>query len=314
MTDETKKTAESTENVNAAVENAGGSAAVQPEKGRSKLARIIGIIVLILVILVIACVVFIGSIIKGAVQEVGSSVTKCPITVKNVGVSLLRGKLTVNDLVVGNPEGFKTESAFKLTKVYVDLEMSSLFKDKIIIDEIQIVGPEITYEVATLKLTSNIGAIQKNVKESLPAGDDKDKEEKKEAPKKPGKKIQINHVIVSDGQINVSATALGGHALSVPLPTIEMKDIGKDKEVTSTEAAAKILQRTLTGVVDAATDAIKNAGKALKDAGKGIKDAGKGIKDAGKGIKDAGKSIKDAGKGIKDAGKGLLKSITGNKD
>ena len=233
--------------------------------------RIVGIIVIVLIVLLIAGVVFAGRIVKSSIQEVGSMVTKCDIKVEDVDLSLLRGKLTIDNLVVGNPEGFKTESAFKLGKVHVDLVPSSLFKDRIIINDIQVIGPEITYEVAPIKLTSNIGAIQKNVESFLPASDDdKDKEKEKKKEDKPGKKIQINHVIVKDGKINVSATFAGGNALPIPLPKIEMNDIGKEKEVSGVEASAEVLNKTLGGVVAAAGDSVKSIGSSVGEGIKGL--------------------------------------------
>lgn len=242
---------------------------------KCKVFKIIGIVLVVLLVLLFGGLMFAGSIIKASVQEVGSMVTKCDITIDDVDLSILRGKLTIKDLVVGNPEGFKTDSAFKLSKVYVDLVPSSLFSDRIIINDVQVIAPDITYEMAPIKLTSNIGAIQKNVESFLPSSDDKEekKEEKKED--KPGKKIQINHVIVSDGHINVSATFAGGHALPIPLPKVEMNDIGKEKEVAGPEALAEILNNILSSVVKVASDSAKSIGNAVGEGIKGIFGKGK---------------------------------------
>ena len=253
---------------------------------KCKVIKIIGIIVILLVVALLAAVLFAGSIVKSSIKEIGGVVTKCDINIDDIDLSLLRGKLTIENLVVGNPEGFQTESAFKLGKVYVDLVPSSLFKNRIIINDVQVLGPEITFEAAPLKMTSNIGSIQKNVESFLPASDDKDdkKDEKKE--KKPGKKVQINHVIVSDGKINVSATFAGGHAISIPLPNIEMNDIGKEKEVTGLEASAEVLNKTLGSVVTAASGSVKSIGTSVTEGFKGILGGGK---DKDKGKSDEGK-------------------------
>ena len=140
---------------------------------KSKAVIIIGIIVIVLIVALVAALMYPGMIIKHSIQEIGGMVTKCDISIDDIDLSLLRGKLTIENLVVGNPEGFKTDSAFKLGKVHVDLVPSSLFKDRIIINDVQVIGPEITFEVAPIKLTSNIGSIQKNVESFLPASDDR---------------------------------------------------------------------------------------------------------------------------------------------
>ncbi len=243
---------------------------------KCKLLKVLGIIVVLIVILAVAGIMFAGSLIKTGIQTIGSTVTKCDITVENVSLSVLRGHLRIDNLVVNNPEGYKTPSAFTLTKVEVNLIPKSLLSDKIIVKEVEIIAPEVTYEVDPLKFSSNIGSIQKNVESFLPAGDDKEKEEKEEKKEeKPGKKIQIDHVLIDDGKINVSATIAGGHSLPVPLPKIEMNDIGKEKEVTSLEATASILSKMFTGVIDAGNEAIKSIGSGIKSAGGAVVEGAK---------------------------------------
>ena len=58
---------------------------------------------------------------------------------------------------MGNPEGFKTPGLFELGLIDIQLDVASLFKKLVVIREIRIEGPEITYERA-LK-NSNIGQL-----------------------------------------------------------------------------------------------------------------------------------------------------------
>ena len=74
---------------------------------KCKLLKIFGIIVLVIVLLAVACVMFAGTLIKTGIQTIGSKVTKCDITVEDVSLSILRGHLRIDNLVVKNPEGFK---------------------------------------------------------------------------------------------------------------------------------------------------------------------------------------------------------------
>ncbi len=284
---------------------------------KCKVAKIIGIVVIVLILALIVGAGCAGRIVKHSIQEIGGMVTKCDINIDDFDLSLLRGKLTIKNMVVGNPEGFKTESAFKLGKVHVDLVTSSLFKDRIIINEVQVIGPEITYEVAPVKFTSNIGSIQKNVESFLPASGDKEekKDEKDEKPKKPGKKIQINHVIVSDGKINVSATFAGGHALPIALPTIEMNDIGKEKDVNGAEASAAVLDKTLGSVVAAASESVKSIGSSVGEGIKGIlsgKDKDEEKEKVKEKVKEAAdESVKSIGNSV---GEGIKELLGGGKD
>jgi len=90
-----------------------------------------------------------GSIIKTGVETLGPKITKCSVTVEQIDVAPLAGRVEIHKMVVGNPEGFKTESAFALHHIRVALDARSLLSNRIHIHEILIDGPEITYEVGS---------------------------------------------------------------------------------------------------------------------------------------------------------------------
>ena len=118
------------------------------------------VLVVLVVIVVLAATVFLDSIVKTAVQTAGPAVIGAPITLKDVSISLFTGKVAMEGLVIGNPPGFQTDHAVKLDHFLLRLKPTSVFSKKIVIRQILIDGPEITYEV-TLK-GSNIGKISDN--------------------------------------------------------------------------------------------------------------------------------------------------------
>lgn len=236
---------------------------------------------------VILLLLFLGSAIRKGVETVGPQLTGCPIKVQDVSISMLRGTFELNGLDVGNPEGFKTPSAFKVKTVRVALEPKSVLSDRILIHEIFIDGPEVTYEVGLSG--SNIGKIQKNVETATGGGKEKPAAETAPAEKKPGKKVQIDVVTVRGGKINLSSTVLGGSAVPIPLPEVNLKDIGKDKEGASIGDAAKEILGSITGAI---TNAVTGSGKLLQQGADSISGA-----------------AKDTGKAVKDGAAGLLKSV-----
>ena len=92
-----------------------------------------------------------------------------PVTLQSADFAPFKGQLQLKGLHVGNPAGFKTAGLFELGSLDVDLDTISLFKQIVVIREIRISAPEITYERA-LK-NSNIGQLleQLTAKENAPA-------------------------------------------------------------------------------------------------------------------------------------------------
>lgn len=229
---------------------------------------VVGAIVALVVLLLLLNL-FAGNIVKGAINTAGPKMLGVPISVKAVSVGLLRGKFGITDLVIGNPEGFKTPEAIRLGQVTVAVKMASVFSKVLVIDRIYVGGPEITYEVG-LK-GSNIGAIQEKAAPSTPT---EEQPEPAKQPAKEAKKVQINDFLVESGRIHVSTVGMAGHAMTIPLPTIHLTDIGKESGGASPkEVVAKVFGAIGSTVSSAAT----GIGKGAQAIGKGAVDAGKAV-------------------------------------
>ena len=104
----------------------------------------VGSIVAFGIVAVVVVFFFLGSLIKTAVETVGSDVTKTTVTLSDADVDLRSGKGTLKGFVVANPKGFKSDNALSIGEVSVTLDTSSLGQDPIIIKEILIDAPQFT--------------------------------------------------------------------------------------------------------------------------------------------------------------------------
>ena len=215
--------------------------------------KILIIIPVLIIVIVVALGFSLNSIIKGGVETFGPRALGADVKLQDVDISLFDGKGKLNKLFIGNPQGFKTESAFQLAEVRLSLDVKSVFSDIIVIDEIFIDGPDITYEKGMKG--DNIKALLKNI-ESFSGSEAKGGS--KEAAKSETK-IQINNFIVKNGKINMSMSALKGQKLSVALPDIHMKDIGKGKDGTSVANALKEIFAALNkNIITASAGSLKD--------------------------------------------------------
>ena len=271
-----------------------------------KALKIIGIIVVILIIAVFAIILNLGKIVKTGINTVVPQVTKCEAHVDDVNFNVFGGKFEIKNLVIKNPEGYKTDQAFSLGHIFVNVKMGSLLSDVIEIDQVLIDAPEITYEVGLGN--SNLNTILENVNSALPSSEGEEKKEEKEEKKEGGKKVVINLVKVTNGRIGVSAKIAGGMEAPIVLPDIEIKDLGKKEGgISMVQAAAITLKTTLLSIFDV----LKSSGKLLLDGAKAIGEGiTEGIKSLGDGAKDLKDNVKDIGK---NAAEGLKNLIPGKK-
>jgi uncharacterized protein involved in outer membrane biogenesis len=245
------------------------------KKGK-KILLITGAVILVLWLVLMLSL---GQIVKAAVNTAGPKLAGVPVHVKTVIVQPLLGIVRMKGLVIGNPAGFNTPSAMELNDFKLDIKMTSLLSKAIVIEEILIDAPQITYE-KSLK-SSNLSTLQENL---APKGTAAPKAEAAPAPEKKkgaAKKVIIEDFQLNGAKVNVTITALGGKTMTLPLPDIHMKDIGKSSGGAS---PAEVISEAFNSISKAVVDAVASggdlAGKALKDAGGAASDAAKGAVDS----------------------------------
>ncbi|MSO65716.1 MAG: hypothetical protein EXQ85_07970 [Alphaproteobacteria bacterium] len=124
-------------------------------------AGVLAAIAAVVVVVVFVFLGFLNSIVKTAIETAGSAATKTKVTVRDVDISVTEGKGTIRGLVLGNPGGYKTPSAMQVDDASIVLDISSVAKNPVVIREVVIVAPQLTYEVG--EGGSNIEVIRKNI-------------------------------------------------------------------------------------------------------------------------------------------------------
>jgi len=262
---------------------------------------VISVAVISIVILLIAGLSNIGPLIKTAVNTAGPEITKTTVSLEGVSVSIFSGEAEIKDFVLGNPKGFRTAVAIKVGVVSVDLDEESITGNPIVINKIEIIEPEITYEIKGR--TDNFKVILANIMKSVKTEKDTKKKTQKEEGSKPGKKVVVKHVIVKDGTVNLAMDLLAGETISAPLPDIHLKNIGKgNKGVTPAEAFEIIFESLYRDVTADSVTGIFNDG--LKKLGifKTINQEG------GKAVEEAVETVTTALESAVDELSGFFKS------
>lgn len=186
------------------------------------------IAVVIVVVLIAAGVGVLGymalssldQVIESGIEAVGPEITGTDIQVESVSISPMSGVAQIKGFVIGNPEGYKTEHAFKLGKVRVSIDLKSLMTDVPHIKDFIVEGTQVTWEGSMRG--SNLTKIQRHVESFV--GTSEEKEEEKEEKEQ---KVIIDHFLVKDTSVLLSMTMLKGKGQTLSLPDIELKDIGK---------------------------------------------------------------------------------------
>ena len=200
-----------------------------------------------------------NSLIEAGIEEYAPQYTKTPVTLGGANVSIFSGEGGLSDLVIGNPEGYKSPEAFRLGAIDVAVNTESITSDVIEIKSLAIQGPAITYEPGG-KAGSNLQQLVKNLEQTA-AGKSGGKSAGTSEGNQSGsseKKVIIDRLTITDGRVAV-VTPLSDKPLEAALPAIEITGIGRDKGGST---GAQVMKQVVDRINQAAS---KVAGVSLDD-------------------------------------------------
>ena len=188
------------------------------------------------------------------------------------------------------------------------MDTGTITSDTIVIKEIIVQAPDITYEIGSGG--SNLDKLKENadayVKVASGGGGGS-------ADSADGKKLIIEHLYIRDAKMNVSASFLGGKKFGATLPEIHLTDIGKEDNGAG---PGEIADQVISAITDSATGALSGidfgdmAGKVTEQLGDILGGAGgmaSGAADAAKSqAADMMKKATESSGGAGEALKGLF--------
>ena len=262
---------------------------------------ILGILI-VLIALVVVVIILIDPIAKNALEKGAPLVLGTNVSVERIHIEPLNGRVEITNLIVDNPgESYSSEYAIKLGDIIADIDLNTVTKDKIRIEEMFLKDVDVVYE--TNVINSNLQDILDNVKK-LDTAEKSEKKEDKTDKESKEKTLQVDLIELSSVGVTVQAK---GAAAGLPIKvTIDpLTNLGTDEEgITPVGLTLRILGAIVT-------TAIKTAGGSVGDAAAAISDA------AADAVAGATSAAVDAGKeavgGAVDAASGALKGLFGGK-
>lgn len=247
-------------------------------------------IIVIAIILGVILYLSAGKLIQHFAPAVISQVTQTESSLGDVDISLFSGRVTLNNLAIGNPAGYKNKNVFELGKFDIKFDPKSVLTDKIMIQNVQISGLNVSSE-AKANGETNITRLRDNVNKSL--SQNKGKEAPAPATQKTETKsdqkqvsVVVKDLLIDNSAVNVALSGIPGLsdsalAATVPLPDIHLQNIGENKKQTFGETILQVLNAIDVEVVKASAKAVQEATqKAIqtgKDSVNAIKDTLKSL-------------------------------------
>lgn len=190
------------------------------------------------------------SMIEHQIERAASRSFGTRVSVGAVKTNIREGSLTVSDITVANPPGFRNPNAFSLENVEAALDFSTLDVKRVVVDRPQIVIEEMGGETNFSRM---LAELQKMDSDPQPAG-----EQKREPV------IVIHHFRLNESRAAFESPSLDRYS-DLEVDAIELNDIrGTPNEVAkiiATEVVSEIASEAAVAVLKA------QAQKKLEDVG-----------------------------------------------
>ncbi|MDP1998693.1 MAG: hypothetical protein Q8K22_03760 [Rhodoferax sp.] len=201
-------------------------------------------------------------LVQSAITRYGSAMTGATVKVAAVKLKAADGHGTLKGLLVANPTGFKTPYAVKADTIELEVDVASLTKEVVLVKKIAVIAPEVIYEKGDAR--TNFDAIQSNIAQYLGPSTSGG----------PGKKLIVQEFVIRGAKAQASAAFMDGKTVSVALPDIRLRDLGKAKggltpgelglEITNAVEKRLILAVSFDKLANTVGGALEKAGNAIK--------------------------------------------------
>ncbi|MFC1657157.1 hypothetical protein ACFL2P_01110 [Candidatus Moduliflexota bacterium] len=205
-------------------------------------------------VVIVAAIVLVGNvekIVKGALESVGSELMGTRVRVAKVDLDLKSGSGRISGFTVANPEGYSSEKAFRMDTISLDLKLSSLGKQPLVVEELQIRDPVVRLE-AREDGSSNLQTLLDNIRKNSDSADRKAAEgQPKPDDASQGEPVRISFGVIAASGVKVEASIPGREPQGAVLPDIVMRDVGRGKGLTPAEIGRVVIGKIFTESLEA---------------------------------------------------------------
>lgn len=194
---------------------------------------------------------FVGNLVRQGVNRIGPTVLQAPVVLEEATLGPISGLGTLTDLRIGNPAGWSSADALRVSRIQLHVKPFSVFQEPVEVNLLEIENIEVNYE--TKLIASNISDLLKNAEQSLGLKGP----ETKTTDGRPIRLI-VRKLVLEQGTVTLSA---GGQTLAIPLPEINLVDLGvKEGGLTPPELGFAILRSITANVVTASARGLGTIG------------------------------------------------------
>ncbi|HUU15885.1 MAG TPA: AsmA family protein [Sedimentisphaerales bacterium] len=183
---------------------------------------------ILVVVTVLAVNLFADRAVRVGIESSATKTLNVAVTVSNVDLSIMNGKLALQNLLINNPPGYRHDKLLELKNAEIEIDVKSLLSDVVNIREIKLDGVDIVLEqqgISGNNLQDVITAIRSGSKEGE------------------GKSLRVDNLEISNitVQMKLLPDTAQDDTITLELSPIRMTNLGRDNKLDMADLTGEIV-------------------------------------------------------------------------
>jgi uncharacterized protein involved in outer membrane biogenesis len=152
----------------------------------------------------------VDKIVKNLIIDQGNQALGQQVSVGKIDTSILGSSIKISNIEIKNLDGFKNKNIIQIKNINANFVLTSLFKDTIVIKDINVDGATLYYEmlINNKEVKDNVSSFKPALKKPVASAAKEIEESKELESKKKNKDFLINQLIINNTKINASSEFL----------------------------------------------------------------------------------------------------------
>lgn len=193
--------------------------------------------VLVLIAVIVAAVnLFADRAVKAGIESAAARTLNVEVSVSDVDLSIVRGKLALQNLFVGNPPAYEHDKLLIMKNTEIEVDVRSLLNDIVNIREIKIDDVDVMIEQRGVS-NNNLYDIVQTISDNMKEGE--------------GKKLRVDKLEISGITVKIDLMSDPNRAepVTLNLSPIRMTNLGSDDKMDTSGLLKEILLAIADSIV-----------------------------------------------------------------
>jgi len=209
----------------------------QHQKKHFTVRSVFGAGLILIIIAVVAVNLFADHAVRVGIESSAAKTLNVGVSVSNVDLSIMAGKLALQNLLINNPPGYQHDKLLQLKNAEIEIDVKSLLSDVVNIREIKLDGLNVVLEQRGIS-GNNLQDVINSIRSASKEGE--------------GKSLRVDNVEMSNitVQMKLPSVPAQDDTITLELSPIRMTNLGRDNKMDMADLSGEIVLAIANRVVE----------------------------------------------------------------